>query len=70
MEKKEPFKWADVIGPMQLNKRAEAKVEVFLRDRDMNRKKIEGDGNCLYRTIAYIVYGDENKYADVKRQIF
>ena len=45
-------------------------MEVFLRDRDMNRKKIEGDGNCLYRTIAYIVYGDENKYADVKRQIF
>ena len=31
----------------------------------MVQVKIMGDGNCLYRAIAYIYFGDSNKWRDV-----
>jgi hypothetical protein len=31
---------------------------------------IEGDGNCFWRTIAYKVYNDENRYQEIKKALF
>ena len=40
-----------------------------LQFNDYRVKKIEGDGNCLFRAIAFLQYGTEEKWQKVKKEI-
>lgn len=33
------------------------------------RKSVVGDGNCWYRAVSYLVFGDESRYADIRVQV-
>ena len=35
----------------------------------MSRQLIVGDGNCLYRALAYTWLGDESRYEEIKNNI-
>ena len=37
-----------------------------LREKGLREKKIKGDGNCQFRAVADQLWGDEEKYNDVK----
>lgn len=32
-------------------------------------KKILGDGSCMFRALAYLIHGDENRHLEVRKQI-
>ena len=32
--------------------------------------KVTGDGNCLYRSLSYYLYETEDKYNDVRQEIY
>ena len=47
-----------------------------IKDRKLNKQsettreiKVQGDGNCFYRCLGYHFYGDENKHADIRREV-
>ena len=37
---------------------------------DILIKKISGDGNCLFRAISYFLHNTENKYYEIRNQIY
>jgi hypothetical protein len=43
--------------------------EDFQSDPIFNEIRVEGDGNCLYRSLAYHKYDDEDRYEDVKNDL-
>ena len=51
------------------NRFAEAKVEMELRKKQMTRKKIKGDGHCLFRALAHIFKKDEEKHLEVRNEL-
>jgi len=42
------------------------KVEETLHRLNYEVKRVEGDGNCLFRAVSYHVHGDDNMHAEVR----
>jgi hypothetical protein len=41
----------------------------LLKKYDFSLENIKGDGNCQYRAIAKVIYGDQEMYKDVKNKM-
>ena len=41
----------------------------FLRGKGLTEKAVKGDGNCFYRSVAELVYGDEGQYSRVRKEV-
>ena len=44
-------------------------VDTVITMHGLKRKNIIGDGNCFFRTIAYFVFGNQNKHKEVRKQV-
>ena len=40
-----------------------------IKKEELQEKKIEGDGNCLYRSISYFLLATEDYYNEIKKEI-
>ena len=38
-----------------------------IKKEELQEKKIEGDGNCLYRSISYFLLATEDYYNEIKK---
>lgn len=36
----------------------------------IEKNKVGGDANCLYRSLSYYLYETEDKYDDIRQQIY
>ena len=48
-------------------KQSSPKVALYLWSQGRKMKVILGDGNCLFRAVAHIIYGTEESHATVRR---
>ena len=48
-------------------KQSSPSVDLYLWSQGRKRKVILGDGNCLFRAVAHIVYGTQESHATVRR---
>ena len=40
-----------------------------LRARPLARKIVKGDGNCLFRCLSYVLYGNEDHHLPVRKRV-
>ena len=45
------------------------KYNKTIKKEELQEKKIEGDGNCLYRSISYFLLATEDYYNEIKKEI-
>ncbi|KAK3584306.1 hypothetical protein CHS0354_027428 [Potamilus streckersoni] len=44
--------------------------QVSINERPAKHRQIRGDGNCLFRTLSYIIFGVQSHYAEIRQKIW
>ena len=55
--------------PTKVRPTSSSNLSQYLIDNDYREKNIEGDGHCLFRSLAHKVKGDQEKYKEIRKEI-